>query len=300
MIDVTCPQCGTIFHSEEAHVGKQLRCNRCGRTVVIYAVEGSAPKLPILAFARKHRTDRLARYSANARRVVQSALLAIVVATAAVAFALWFHQPAMKTPSPPPMATQQTAPAQGEKSAQSVDPWQVISEEPAPAPDRHPDRTRRKLKPPDDLRPTYYNSLPTGTRIEKDLGSEGHGELSVENGTDEDAVVRLSDLSDQTVRWFFVKSHSSDHESQVPEGVYRLLFTTGLDWIESEDCFRWRPSYSEFERTFDYREERVSDGLYYHRISVTLNPVPMGNVRTRAITREVFLRGHQRVSLQRQ
>src|ERR1022692_3700908 len=35
MIDVTCPQCGVVYHSEQAHVGKQLRCVKCGSMVPI-------------------------------------------------------------------------------------------------------------------------------------------------------------------------------------------------------------------------------------------------------------------------
>jgi hypothetical protein len=151
-----------------------------------------------------------------------------------------------------------------------------------------------------DPRPTHYHSLPTKTRIEEDIGTSGHGKLTVENGTSEDAVARLSDAgTDQTVRWFFVQAHSSAQMTQIPQGTYRLTFTTGLNWVESEDTFSWHPSYNEFERTFEYSEQHDSEGFQYHSISVTLNPVLLGNVRTKAITREEFLRGHRHVALQR-
>jgi hypothetical protein len=166
---------------------------------------------------------------------------------------------------------------------------------------------RQKVVPHKDVskqasppRPTEYNSLPTGTRIEEDVGTSGHGELTVDNGTAEDAVVRLSDVTtNQTVRWFFVQAHSSAHVSRMPPGSYRLTYTTGLDWVESEDSFKWRPSYSEFARTLDYREQRDSEGVQYHTINVTLHPVITGNVRARTITRGEFLRGHRHVALQR-
>lgn len=112
--------------------------------------------------------------------------------------------------------------------------------------------------------------------------------------------MRLSEVpTEQTVRWFFVQAHSTANLSRIPQGRYRLTFTTGLNWVESEDTFSWQPSYSEFERTFEYNERRDSDGIQYKTISVTLNPVLLGNVRTKTITREEFLKGHRHLALQR-
>jgi hypothetical protein len=150
-----------------------------------------------------------------------------------------------------------------------------------------------------DSRPTNYNSVPTGTRIGDDNCAGGNGELTVENGTSEDAFVRLSQsAADQTTCWFSVQAHRSETIPHIPEGIYRLTFTTGLNGVESENTFTWNPSYSEFDRTFEYREQRDSEGLQYKSISVTLNPVLNGNVRTKTITRDEFLGGHRHVAIQ--
>jgi hypothetical protein len=150
-----------------------------------------------------------------------------------------------------------------------------------------------------DPRPTEYNSLPTGTRIEGCVGG-GHGELKADNGTTEDAVVRLSDVAtDETVCWFFVQAHSSAHMKHIPQGTFTLAFTTGLNWKESEDVFTWHPSYDQFDRVFEFNEQRDSERVHYKTVSVTLNPVLFGNVRTKTITREEFLKGHRHVALQR-
>jgi hypothetical protein len=112
-------------------------------------------------------------------------------------------------------------------------------------------------------------------------------------------VVRLSDdRNDQTVRWFFVRAHTSAHMVHIPPGTDRLAFTTGLNWVESDDSFSWHPSYSEFERPLTYSEERDSEAIQYHKISVTLHTVPSGNVKTRAISREEFLKSHRHIALQ--
>ena len=86
---------------------------------------------------------------------------------------------------------------------------------------------------------------------------------------------------------------------KISTGNYKLTFTTGLNWVESEDAFSWHPIYSEFERSFEFNEQHDSDRVRYHSISVTLHSVPFGNVRTKTITREEFLRGRKRIALQR-
>lgn len=185
--------------------------------------------------------------------------------------------------------------SQTQTSPQGSSPnFTIISEEPIPKSNKPAHVAER--------RPTEYNSLPTGTRIADDVGTNGHKELTVENGTSEDAVARLSHAGiegDDTVRWFFVQAHSTALMPKIPEGTYRLRFTTGLNWVESQDTFSWHPAYSEFERSFDFSEQRHSHGVQYHSISVTLHAVPSGNVRTRTITREEFLKGHRHVALQR-
>ncbi len=62
----------------------------------------------------------------------------------------------------------------------------------------------------------------------------------MENGTNEDAVVHLSDAgTDLIVRCFFVQAHSSAPVADIPQGTYRLTFTTGLNWVESKQTFSW-------------------------------------------------------------
>jgi len=57
--------------------------------------------------------------------------------------------------------------------------------------------------------------------------------LRVENGTTEDAVLRLYDVSTEViVRCFFVKAHDSVMLKDIPEGTYGLKYATGLDWLE--------------------------------------------------------------------
>jgi hypothetical protein len=169
--------------------------------------------------------------------------------------------------------------------------------------DEHANRTVSAVPqykaPPPEPRPTQYNSLPTGTRITDDVGVSGHGELTISNGTNSDAVVRLYEVGSlTTVRSFFVKAHARYSVNTIPEGAYTLVYTSGLDWIESQDAFSWNPSYHQFERSLTYSEQTDATGIKYDEISVTLHPVVGGNVRTITISREEFLKGHRHLPLQ--
>jgi hypothetical protein len=149
-----------------------------------------------------------------------------------------------------------------------------------------------------DQRPNEYNSLPTGTRIVPDDGTDGHGQLTVQNGTLLDAVVRLYDANTyQTRRCFFVKSGTTAEMIEIPEAIYFLAYTTGLNWIEAEDGFTWHPAYDRFDRVLRYQEHRDTSGLQYHDIRVTLQPVEGGNARTQRISRGEFLKGHKQMPL---
>jgi len=238
---------------------------------IVVAVTPPAPSAPVV----KQRTTT----SANKRRSYTLALVTVVAVAVVVAILMirLTNTPETLGVTNPPHEAQKSA--VGEDSSPMTNP-------PKPQPTRP------------DPRPTEYNSLPTGTRIEKDSETRGHGELTVENGTTEDAVVRLSDATTyQTVRWFFVKA-SSAHITRIPQGSYRLAYTTGLNWVASDDVFSWQPSYDEFERQIEYDENRDSERVRFHNISVTLNTVLFGNVHTRTITREEFLRRHQHIPLE--
>jgi hypothetical protein len=161
-----------------------------------------------------------------------------------------------------------------------------------PASEHAPAERTSEKAPEPDSRPTEFVSLATGTRVQQDVRTDGHGEFNVDNGTDDDAVVSLVDYSsNQSVRCFFVQAHTSAHVQRISQGNYTLAFTTGLDWNAAEFSFGWHPSYSEFEHTFEFKERRDSEGVNYKSISITLHAVPTGSVRTRPITRQEFLRG---------
>jgi DNA-directed RNA polymerase subunit RPC12/RpoP len=89
MINITCSRCGAVYHSEEAYVGKQLRCTKCGSVVPIVvevarAVVQHSSSSPTI---KSHTVNRSPRH----RRIYSFGAAAIVVAVAAISIALLRH-----------------------------------------------------------------------------------------------------------------------------------------------------------------------------------------------------------------
>ena len=82
----------------------------------------------------------------------------------------------------------------------------------------------------------------------------------------------------------------------IPEGTYQLRYAAGLDWDDDEATFLCDPDYSEFEREFTFTEQTNQKGVQYHSITVTLHPVVGGNIRSKRISREEFLKGSHRIA----
>lgn len=320
MFDVTCPQCQALYHADEAHIGKSLRCSRCGSAVPILgasrSVVHSSPR-------SMRRPPSEATRTGKPRRLRVALATVIFVALAGTAASVLYirkpsaPQPAQRNaesaPTVPPLppgftldrddasAKPSEAGSPGESGVTASPPVTFSADEVEEAAGTGTAKAGSIPPPPRVVpRPETYKSLPSGSHIESDECVGGHGVLTVQNGTSVDAVVRLYDLHDQrTICWFFVRQNDSASTAHVPEGDYRLAYTMGLDWIEFDDAFRWQPSYGEYEKAFHYTEQRDQGGVQYKEISVTLHPVHGGNVRTRSISRAEFLRGHRHIALQK-
>jgi hypothetical protein len=330
MLDIKCPMCQTVYHSGEANIGRSLRCSICGSVVPILRDARTMVQSPPRS-VRLHPKARIGNSKLRRPRVVFATAIFVSLAVAS-ALVLYIRKPSATQsiqrgsestptdPLPPPGFTLDRDEPASAKSSETGSPGQpgVTAKTPsftsspplvafsADGVEEAPGTGSQKvapirLPPPRHIpRPETYNSLPNGSSIGSDQCEGGHGVLSVQNGTDEDAVVRLYDPRDLlTICWFSVKQNDSASRSTIPEGDYMLAYTMGHDWIESDDAFRWQPSYGEYERAFHYIEQRDYEGIQYKEISVTLQPVHGGNVRTRPISREEFLRGHRHTALKK-
>lgn len=128
-----------------------------------------------------------------------------------------------------------------------------------------------------------------GAELEAPSLQLGLGTLTVVNGTDSDAAVKLIPMhSNQAVRFVYVHANDRWTIEGVPEGTFRLRFTQGRDWDAISKVFRRNVSYREFDRPLDYVEIITVGGVRYQTHEVTLQHVPSGNAPTRSVQASEF------------
>jgi hypothetical protein len=209
MIDFEC-QCGAIYHSEEAHIGRCLRCIKCGSPVPILRAERSV--VPASTGSPEVQRPAGGRSSKAAGKRTPSHGYALATAAAIILLiSLGLLLRAAVRDNRSPSRAVQTQPDAGHGSRGSLQSgpgpsaFEVVEVTPAPRPS-----PRASSGPAQEKRPAHYNSLPSGTSITPDVGTDGYGVLTVENKTGEDAVVRLVDAATyETRRWLLVESGGS-------------------------------------------------------------------------------------------
>jgi len=300
MINVTC-QCGRICHSEEHHIGKHLRCPNCGEPVLILDTRAMVPPTTSpRTQSNQPRTGKVRRF-----RPLYAVVAAIALLLLAGSFLIIHFESRAKATvaghanlaeiSEAATSQQQTTGSQSSDTGEPSTNWEIVDEEPIPPePKSTPSSARRSQRQPAATnetevlgnRPPFERelSLPNGARIAPDVGTDGRGELNVNNGTAEDAEIILYNVErDEQTRDVNVKAHNLFQITGIPVGTYELKYALG-------------PTCYQFERSFDYIEERTEEAdrirVNYKEISVTLHPVVGGNVRTRQISRSDFLKGH--------
>jgi hypothetical protein len=290
MIDVTC-QCGRVCHSEERHIGKLLRCPNCGEPVPILHAARAMVQPPTVSPATQTNQPRIRKVRRFRPIYAVSAAIGVMVLAGSwlvVHFQSRANERSAGTPSvsdsgEPAANQRQSGGSQASDGEDQSIKWEVVDAAPIPAkPKRTPSSASARVPQegsPLELEP----SLPNGARIAPDIGTDGRGELKVDNGTTEDAEIILYNVErDEKSRDQNVTAHNVLQIAGIPVGTYELKYKLGS-------------SYYKFERSLSYTEERTrgEDGVWvnYHQIGVTLHSVVGGNARTKPISRADFLKG---------
>ena len=110
-------------------------------------------------------------------------------------------------------------------------------------------------------------------------GKAGRGELAVENGTDEDALVTLSrdGRADYAV---YIRASENAELTDVADGDYEMFVAQGDGWNRELKRFTASPDYTKFEDTASFATTRETGAIRYTRLRITLQPVVGGNADT--------------------
>jgi len=156
------------------------------------------------------------------------------------------------------------------------------------------------LAPIDAGPPANPKRLPAGFSPLGDKQLSGKSTLTIENGTEYDALVKAMMLVDgkpSMVRNFYVPTQSNWTEEGMPPGSYILRFAQGLDWDAGMRKFTYHPTYGEsipFELTEREWTENIGGQLHrkatFDQKRITLHKIPHGNFPTQPIDEARFTR----------
>lgn len=115
--------------------------------------------------------------------------------------------------------------------------------------------------------------------------SGGLGTLSIHNGTDADAIVKLVPVRSTGVSVaVYIQSNSTTTVTGIPDGSYEVLFATGRGYYAAKNSFVSGLNCSAFDTNLDYRTTEST----YSTWSITLNAVANGNATTSPMSDSSF------------
>lgn len=106
------------------------------------------------------------------------------------------------------------------------------------------------------------------------------GELEVQNGLLTDGVIILTDLDDQPIYGFYVRSQSTKTLENIPYGTYKIFFSTGNDWLAGANKFGQDAEYQKFDDLLKFDA--------YTIWAITLHPVVGGQAGTDRLSESEF------------
>lgn len=125
------------------------------------------------------------------------------------------------------------------------------------------------------------------THIIKETGiQDAAGELTINNNSQYDGLVILAtyELPNSPIASGVIRTGESLKIVQVPDGVYRLYFCTGSDWLPELNQFDTVISYQSFEDAFEY----TTSTSEYTSWEVTLAPIEDGNASSVPVSPDDF------------
>jgi hypothetical protein len=301
MIQLTC--CGETYHADEAHLGREIECRKCGRRIRIAA---SSRVIEMESFAKgqaAHSTSSFSSHHQPARRAhkfrfAPAAIAAVgLIVCLAIPIAIMrrpelasisgdhpsLDDQARSDPHPSERATEPDRSAMS--SGQSITTTDSSKKTSSGTRPRSLDPSRTVAEP-QALRPITGHSIEPPSHYT----SGGHCELNIDNNSGWDAVVKLvTQISTKTVWKKYLRAGDSLNVTGVESGSYRLRFALGSAWDPNEKRFLREPQYFEMDKILTFEEDSEKATV----VDATLKEVAHGNVPRVSIDSASFNEGDE-------
>jgi len=112
----------------------------------------------------------------------------------------------------------------------------------------------------------------------------GEGQLKIKNGTNFDALAKLINKQDKSIKTVYIKAKNNYTIQNISDGNYKLVFLLGSDWNKAKITFNENRSYSKFDDYFNFKTTSKSYSIW----GVTLNPIVGGTAKTSPLDENEF------------
>ncbi len=110
----------------------------------------------------------------------------------------------------------------------------------------------------------------------------GRGEMTVDNGGGDDAVVSLT-MNKRSVYSVYVRKGSKYTVTGIRDGTYEIFFTTGADWDSQNQNFTRDRTFQRFDQTMTFTTTTTATERRWSTWNITLYPVVGGNANTSTV-----------------
>jgi hypothetical protein len=130
-------------------------------------------------------------------------------------------------------------------------------------------------------------SIPSDTALVSQVISGGS--LTVSNGTNSDAYVKLVEpLSRTLVGALYVNTNSTLTLNYIPDGNYQVLFVLGEGWDPNTQSFTTNKYFAKFDQSLNFTTMQLGNSIQYKAFQLTLHPVVNGNAMTSSVNEQEF------------
>jgi hypothetical protein len=295
MITIQCP-CGEIYHAEEQHVGKNIKCSRCGEILSVKKLDSPLPVYRANEVPQENRESTSTVLQRERTTIERSwwkeHLYSIVGITSLICLLLFiiiqFSLPKdnkQLPPTDPPLSLQ---PPMVQK------PFREPLKEYAPLP-----ALPIKTSPPVD--PINPKRLPHGSQPFGPGIRSGHSTITLDNGTKSDAlacIIKFAGNGESMVRNSYIQQGKKWTAEKIPPGKYILRVGFGVDWNPKIKEFNIEKGFTGskiFNITETTHVEEDDNGTIqrtrFSKIAITLHPVISGNFPSHKIGKQEFYKG---------
>jgi hypothetical protein len=120
--------------------------------------------------------------------------------------------------------------------------------------------------------PTAAGPRPDNAAVLIDRGPNGQGILTINNGTQLDAVVTLA-VAEDAKHSIFVQAGNEAQLKSIADATYTIYVQQGGGWNNDLQIFTENAQYSKFDTPATFTTKKAGGSVQYTKFSITLHPV---------------------------